>query len=171
MTNGHLTETRIIAAKIYSCLPDNLKSEINLSDLQQAAMLHDYGKVLVPKEILNKKGALTPKEKEIMELHSEFGYELLKQQGVNERVLNLIKYHHQKPDGKGYPIIDNNYEYGISTQVLAVADMYSALREDRSYHKARTKKEALEIIFQEAEKGAISKDVYKALETAVIQGA
>ena len=56
-------------------------------------MLHDYGKVLIPKEILNKKGALTPEEKQIMELHSEFGYELLKQQGVKEEVLNLIKYH------------------------------------------------------------------------------
>ncbi len=70
MKNGHLTATRILAAKIYSSLPEELKKEVNLPDLQQAAMLHDYGKVLIPKEILNKEGALTPEEKQIMELQS-----------------------------------------------------------------------------------------------------
>lgn len=167
MTQGHLTETRIIAAKIYSALPPDIKSEANLPDLQQAAMLHDYGKVLIPKEILNKKGALTPQEKKIMELHSEFGYELLKQQGVNERVLTLIKYHHQKPDGSGYPQINPNFEYSISMQILEAADMYSALTEERVYHKAFTKAEALEIIHKEVESGVISQEIFNALKKSV----
>ena len=164
MTKGHLTNTRILAAKIYSGLPSKMKSEVNLSNLQQAAMLHDYGKVLIPKEILNKKGVLTPDEKKIMELHSEFGYELLKQQGVNEEVLKLIKYHHQKPDGSGYPSVNQDFEYGIASQILEAADMYSALTEDRAYHKACTKEEALAIIYHEVEKGVICQEVFDALK-------
>lgn len=166
MTHHH-TATRVIAAKIYSALPENMKSEVNLPDLQQAAMLHDYGKVLIPKEILNKEGALTPEEKKIMELHSEFGYELLKQQGVNEHVLNLIKYHHQKPDGSGYPVADNSFEYSISAQILEAADMYSALTEERTYHKACTKNEALNIIYKEVESKTISQEVFDALKKSV----
>lgn len=167
MKNGHLTATRILAAKIYSALPEELKENVNLSNLQQAAMLHDYGKVLIPKEILNKNGALTPEEKQIMELHSEFGYELLRQQGVNEDVLNLIKYHHQKPDGNGYPAIDNDFEYNISSQILEAADMYSALTEERAYHKASTKEEALEIIYEEVKKGIIRSEVFDALKKSL----
>lgn len=163
----HLTTTRVIAAKIYSALPPELKKEVNLSDLQQAAMLHDYGKVLIPKEILNKKGALTPEEKKIMELHSEFGYELLKGQGVNERVLNLIKYHHQKPDGSGYPAIDNDFEHNISAEILEAADMFSALTEERAYHKPCSKEEALDIISKETKKGIISQQVFEALKKCV----
>ena len=167
MTQGHLTTTRILVAKIYSALPAEIKKEVNISNLQQAAMLHDYGKVLIPKEILNKKGALTPEEKKIMELHSEFGYELLKQQGVNEEVLNLIKYHHQKPDGNGYPLIDDNFEYNISSQILKIADMYSALVEERPYHRACTKEEALDIIKKEIEDGIICQEVYDALKKSI----
>ncbi len=164
MTKGHLISTRIIAAKIYSALPAEMKSEVNISDLQQAAMLHDYGKVLIPKEILNKKGALTPEEKKIMELHSEFGYELLKQQGVSDDVLNLIKYHHQIPDGSGYPCVNKDFEYSLSLQILTAADKYSALTEERAYHKACTKEEALGIIQKDVNNGTISQEVFDALK-------
>ena len=71
LKDGHLKHTRIVTAQIYSSLPNDLKQEINLAELQEAAMLHDYGKILIPDSILNKKGKLTPKEKEIMDLHSE----------------------------------------------------------------------------------------------------
>ena len=167
MANGHLTATRILAAKIYSALPQELKAEVNLPNLQEAAMLHDYGKVLIPKEILNKKGTLTSEEKKIMELHTEFGYELLKQQGVKEDVLNLIKYHHQKPDGSGYPAINKDFEFNLSVQILEAADMYSALTEERAYHKASSKDEALEIIYKEVEGGVISQEVFDALKKSV----
>ena len=167
MTQQHLTAARIITAQIYSALPKELKSEVNLPDLQQAAMLHDYGKVLIPKEILNKKCALTPEERKIMELHSEFGYELLKQQGVKNNVLNLVKYHHQKPDGSGYPAVNLDFEYNLSVQILEAADKYSALTEDRPYHKACTKNEALDIIHKDVESGTISQEVFDALKKGV----
>ena len=167
MTQGHLTVTRILVAKIYSALPAELKKEVNLPELQQAAMLHDYGKILIPKEILYKQGTLTEDEKKIMELHAELGYELLKQQGVNENVLSLIKYHHQKPDGSGYPAIKNDFEYNLSSQILEAADMYSALTEERAYHKAYSKEDALNIVYENVTSGAISQEVFDALKKSI----
>ena len=167
LKQGHLKDTRIIAAKMYSSLPQETKKTINLSNLQQAAMLHDYGKVLIPENILNKNGKLSDKEKKIMELHSELGYELLKQQGINDEVLNLVKYHHQTPDGKGYPAITNDFTPDVSSQILATADKYSALREKRSYKDALSREEALKIIKEDVNNGIISQEVYNALEKNV----
>ena len=135
-----------------------MKYEINTEEIQQAAMLHDYGKVLIPKEILYKEGKLTLKERKIMDLHSEFGYQILKEKGISERVLNLIKQHHKKNT------TNDNKKLDIEVQILEVADMYSALTEDRAYHKAYSKEEALNIIYKEVEAGIISKKVYDALK-------
>lgn len=166
LKQGHLKDTRIITAKMYSALPAELKTEVNLTDLQQAAMLHDYGKVLIPEKVLNKSGKLNDEEKKIMELHSELGVELLKKQGVNENILRLVKYHHQTPQGKGYPRADDEFKFDISAQILVAADKYSALREKRSYKDAMNKDEALEVIKKDFETGLISREVYEALKKA-----
>ena len=167
LKNGHLMDTRITAAKMYSALPKDMKAQVNLMDLQQAAMLHDYGKALIPDKILNKQGKLTSEEKKIMELHSELGYELLKQQGVNKNVLNMVKYHHQNPQGSGYPSTSEDYNHDISTQILATADKYSALREKRSYKESLSRKQALDIIKDDAANGLIEPEIYNALEKTV----
>lgn len=167
LKNGHLMDTRITAAKMYSSLPQEMKSEVNLSDLQQAAMLHDYGKVLVPEKILNKSSKLDEKEREIMKLHSELGYELLKDQGVNKNVLDLVKYHHQTPNGDGYPAITNDFRHNVSSEIITTADKYSALREKRSYKDALSREDALNMIKDDVEKGLISQEVYNALEKSV----
>lgn len=168
LKKGHLKDCRVVAAKIYSALPADLKSEVNLPRLQEAAMLHDYGKVLIPKNILNKNGKLNPQEKEIMELHPILSYELLKNKKVNQETLKLIKYHHQNLKNTGYPKIDDDFEYGLEAQILSAADKYSALREERSYKSALAKFEALEIMAKEVNEGNISQEVYTAL-TKVIE--
>ena len=167
LKKGHLKDTRIVSAQIYSALPPELKKEINQTEIQQAAMFHDYGKVLITDSILNKEGKLSEKEREIMQLHSELGYELLKNKGLDKNTLNLIKYHHQTPDGKGYPTAPNNFSYGIDFQILNTADKYAALREKRSYKDAMTRKEALEIIKEDISKGLILQEVYDALQKGV----
>lgn len=167
LKQGHLKDTRVVAAQIYSSLPQEMKQELNPSEIQQAAMFHDYGKVLIPNSILNKAGKLTDEEKEIMQLHSELGYELLKNKGLSENTLNLIKYHHQTPTGEGYPKVASDFVYGIDTQILNAADKYSALREKRSYKDAMSREDALNIIKEDADKGLISQEVYNALQKAV----
>ena len=130
-------------------------------------MFHDYGKVLIPAEILNKKGKLNEQERAIMELHPELGYELLKNKGFDERTLNLIKDHHQNLHGNGYPKPDGDFEYNLETQILSTADKYTALREKRSYKNPMSKYEALEILAKEVNLGNISQNVYNALVKAV----
>ena len=166
LKKGHMKDTRVVAAQIYSSLPAELKKEVSLPNLQEAAMLHDYGKVLIPNSILNKAGRLDADEREIMELHSELGYELLKNKGLSEKTLNLIKYHHQNLNRNGYPIAKKDFEYGIDAQILSTADKYTALREKRSYKNPLGKYEAFEIIAKDVNDGRISQDVY----TAMIKG-
>ena len=163
LKKNHLSDTRVIAAKIYSALPAELKSQVNLQDLQQAAMLHDFGKILIPDNILNKHRPLTDKEKEIVALHSELGYEMLKNQNLNKNVLNLIKYHHQLPNGSGYPKIKEDYLPDKASEILMAADKYSALREQRSYKDAMSRQEALDTIKEDVNTGLISPEIYQAL--------
>lgn len=164
---GHLNDTRVVAAKIYSSLPEELKKNSNLAHIQEAAMLHDFGKVLIPNSILSKAGKLNPEELSIMKLHSELSYELLKNKGLSDDTLNLIKYHHQNLNGNGYPAKNDGYKYGIENEIISVADKYSALREKRSYKNPLGKYEALEIIAKEVNKGNISQNVYTALLKSV----
>ncbi len=166
LKSGHMNDTRVIAAKMYSSLPKELKEQVNLSDVQQAAMYHDYGKVLIPDSILNKNGKLDSKEQAIMELHSELGYELLKNKGLNENTLNLIKYHHQNHTHTGYPNIATGYQDNLEQEILTVADKYSALCEERSYKKGMSSKEALKIIEEDVKNGNISQIAYEALVKA-----
>ena len=163
----HLLSTRILAANIYSGLPRELKEQINLQDLQDAAMFHDYGKVLIPDNVLNKHGKLNDEEWDIMKLHSELGYELIKNKNISNHAMNLIKYHHQGPEGNGYPQIDKDFDYGIDSQILTVADKYNALVEARSYKEAMSKEDALGIIAKDVENGTISQEVFDALQKAV----
>lgn len=155
LKRGHLAETRVVAAQIYSSLPGELKSEVNMSDLQQAAMFHDWGKALIPPSVLNKAGEFNDKEYEIMNLHSELGYEMLKNKGLNKNTLEMIRNHHTKGSND------------VGTQVLSAADKYCALREERCYKAALSKDEALKILYEDVQNGVIMPEIYNALKRAV----
>lgn len=155
ITNTHLTSTAAVALQLAN------KMGVSVSDrqiLEQACYFHDFGKVLVPPEIVNKPGALTEEEHNLMQLHSELGYELLSNAGMNKRVLNLIKNHHM-------PLEVNN---DILGQILSVADIYSALREQRSYKKPLTEKESISILDQKAQNGEVSTEVVNTLKTIIV---
>ena len=126
--------------------------------LEQACVFHDFGKILIPTEILNKPGELTPDEKKIMDLHAEFGYELLSNTNIDKKVLNLVKNHHM-------PQAANN---DILGEILSVADIYSALREQRSYKQPLTQKEAMQILDQKAQKGEVSTEVVNSLKSVIV---
>ena len=164
LTCGHMNETCNIAIGVYSLLSDDIKSKVNQSSLKQASMLHDLGKVLIPSKILNKPAKLNIKERKIMNIHSTLGYELLKTQGVNEDVLNLIKYHHQNLKHSGYPTLPpENTSADIGVQIISIADKYSALRESRVYRRRLSRTESLLILYREVREGKIMPCVYNAL--------
>lgn len=153
--NTHLTTTTAYALQIANKL--NLSSyEKNI--LEQACVFHDFGKVLIPPEILNKPGVLTDEEKQKVDLHADLGYELLSQTGLNKRVLNLIKNHH------------NPSSEDLLAQILSVADMYSALREVRCYKKPLSNMEAVKILDQKAQNGEVSTEVVAALKSSIPAG-
>ena len=151
--NSHITTTTAFALEIANTMG---LSQADKKVLEQACVFHDFGKVLIPKEIIDKQGLLTNEEKQIMDLHSELGAELLKSTGMSERVINLVKNHHNA---------GNNTD--ILGQILSVADIYSALRETRSYKEALTEREALEILDQKAKNGEVSTEVVSALKATL----
>ncbi|MBQ6516475.1 HD domain-containing protein [bacterium] len=164
---NHLNDTKNIALGIYDKLPEDIKTSINKINLIDAAMLHDFGKVLIPNEILNKNSSLNDKEKEVMQLHSELGYEMLQTQDIDPETLKLIKYHHQNSHNTGYPKIQDLYEHNFAADVLHAADVYSALRENRCYKKSLSPEQALSILKQEVSAGTLNNKVYSALENYV----
>ncbi len=153
LTEGHLEATRTVANGIISYLPPAAKQKINKPAIQQASLLHDFGKVLIPEKILCKEGKLTENEKRIMDLHSELGYQMLLSQNINQTTLNLIKNHHK-------PLTSND---DINLQVLQLADRFAALKEERVYKDAFSDKKALGILYKDAKEGKIHPQVFTAL--------
>lgn len=98
-------------------------------------LLHDVGKAQIPKEILNKPSRLTNEEYEIMKTHSEKGYEMLKKIPLAKKngVLDMIRYHHERFDGKGYPSNLKGYEIPKVARIMAIADSFDAMTSKRAY--------------------------------------
>ena len=163
LVKNHLPKTKNAAIGIANKLPKEFKSEVDFQALQKASVLHDYGKVLIPEKILNKEGKLTPQEREIMQKHSVLGYEMLKNTDLDQETLHLIRNHHQNAQKSGYPAADDNFVADINLQILSAADVYSALREKRSYKIEMTKNQALAIMHNDVKQGKMHPYVFKAL--------
>jgi len=160
----HCKDTQEIALNIAKNLPQALKQQVNIKNLKDGAMLHDFGKVLIPPEILNKTSSLTPEEHKIMDLHTEIGYQLLKNSGVNDEILNLVKYHHNNIDEING---NKNFIPDINLQILNLADKYSALTEPRVYKDAFNPKKALTIIYSDVKQGKIHPFLFNALVKSI----
>lgn len=104
--------------------------------ITEAARLHDIGKVSTPDEVLQKPGALAPEEWDVMHRHSEAGYELLQQLSDFWEGAELVRAHHERPDGRGYPRGASGLELPIEASIISVCDAYDAMTSDRVYRKA-----------------------------------
>lgn len=111
--------------------------------LRLGAYLHDVGKVRIPHEILNKPGRLTEAEFEVMKLHTVHGIELLAEVEFPWDLKPLIRWHHEKLDGSGYPDQLKGDEIPIGAQVICIVDVYDALTTTRSYRPSLSRAEAL----------------------------
>ena len=121
-------------------------------DIGVAGLLHDVGKSKIPEELINKPGRLTDEEFEIMKQHSVFGYRLLKEKGdLSEDILLGVLQHHEKINGRGYPMQVENKYIGRYARILAVVDVYDALVTERAYKKAFSQRDAIEIIMSMTE--------------------
>ena len=112
-----------------------------------AGLLHDVGKSQIPNEILNKPGRLTEPEFEIMKQHSVFGYRILQEKGgIPQQVLMGVLQHHEKINGKGYPLGVKDKYIGPFARILSVVDIYDALVTERPYKKGFSQRDAVEMI-------------------------
>lgn len=114
--------------------------------LKKAALLHDLGKVGIRTEVLLKPGRLTDEEYEEVKLHSTYGYEIACFVNEDNDVLDAIKYHHERYDGKGYPEGLAGDEIPFLSTIIAVADTYDAMTSDRPYRKGLDREIAREEI-------------------------
>lgn len=123
-----------------------------LEDLRRGSLLHDIGKIGIPDRILLKPASLTPEERQIMQIHASFGYELLKPIKYLERAIVVPYCHHERWDGTGYPQQLKGEEIPLLARIFAVADVYDAMTTDRPYRPALSKAEALAYITSQSGK-------------------
>lgn len=163
LLSNHATDTQNITKGIIENLPFALQSKVDAKAIEDASYLHDLGKVLIPPEVLNKPGRLDEYETKIMHTHSELSYELLKNSGLDDKTLKLIRNHHQNAQKSGYPWVDKDFKADLNLQILSAADKYSALTEKRTYKKPMNSQQALTIIYQDVKDGKLHPFVFKAL--------
>lgn len=131
---------------------------VNLSakevrELKWGAYIHDVGKIGIPDSILMKPGKLTPQEYEVMKKHTIIGEEICQTLKPLQRILPIIRSHHERWDGTGYPDGLKGSEIPDLVMLFQFVDIYEALTSERPYKKACSKEEALEILWEEADLG------------------
>ncbi|HEX7939974.1 MAG TPA: tetratricopeptide repeat protein [Gemmatimonadaceae bacterium] len=139
-----------------------------LTGIQLGAYLHDVGKVKVPHEVLNKPGPLTRDEFEIVKMHPVWGVELLEEVEFPWDIKAVIRWHHEKADGTGYPDRLTGDEIPLSAQIVGIVDVYDALTTDRPYRPALSRDEAIAEITRI--RASWSDEVYEAFVASVGQG-
>jgi HD-GYP domain-containing protein (c-di-GMP phosphodiesterase class II) len=110
-------------------------------------MLHDMGKSKIPLEILNKEGAFSEAEFEVMKTHTTFGYEILSQKNdLSDEIANVAHSHHERLNGRGYPRALKAKDISYFSRIVSIADAYDAITSKRVYSPSKTSLEALRIL-------------------------
>jgi diguanylate cyclase (GGDEF)-like protein/putative nucleotidyltransferase with HDIG domain len=111
--------------------------------VRQAAFLHDIGKIAIPEYILNKPGRLTSEEYSFMKTHAAFGADLLMQSRGLRHLAPMVRHHHERWDGQGYPDALRGAEIPLEARILNVCDSVEAMASDRPYHKGMSTREII----------------------------
>jgi putative two-component system response regulator len=136
--------------------------------LRRGGLVHDIGKLAVPESILLKPGPLTPEERKIMEKHTIDGERICAPLRSFRHVLPIIRHHHEKWDGSGYPDGLKGEKIPLTARILQVTDIYDALTTDRPYRKALPLEKALAIMREEVKRGWWDASLMNELEALVI---
>jgi putative two-component system response regulator len=144
-----------------------LSAELRVA-LRRGGLVHDIGKLSVPESILLKPGPLTPEERKIMEQHTVIGEKICAPLRSFRHVLPIIRHHHEKWDGSGYPDGLKGEKIPLTARILQVTDIYDALTTDRPYRKALPVEKALAIMREEVKRGWWDASLMNELEALVI---
>ena len=142
-THGHVRRTQIYATEMGRLLK---VGDHELRALVAGALLHDIGKLAVPEYILNKPGKLTEAEFAKMKIHPTVGGDILKRVNFPYPVEDIVRYHHEKWDGSGYPRGLRSSEIPLVARIISVVDFYDATRCDRPYRKGMKREDSLALL-------------------------
>ncbi|MFA5088696.1 MAG: HD domain-containing phosphohydrolase [Candidatus Omnitrophota bacterium] len=157
-SRGHLDRVASYCVKI----AEKLKlSQDDITVLRDAARLHDVGKIGIPDEILMKPAPLSDKEMEMMKKHAEIGESIIKPVHSLRSLCDIVRHHHEKLDGSGYPDGLQGDQIALLVRISVVADIFDALTTDRPYRKRYPAQEALNQL--RAMKDKIDQDIVEAL--------
>jgi diguanylate cyclase (GGDEF)-like protein/putative nucleotidyltransferase with HDIG domain len=148
-THGHLQRVQVYASEMAKDLGLN---EEECSALRAASLLHDIGKLAVPEHIISKPGRLTPEEFEKMKIHPVVGAEILERVKFPYPVVPIVRAHHEKWDGSGYPYGLSGEAIPMGARILSVVDCLDALATDRQYRRALPLEEAMKVVISESGK-------------------
>jgi putative nucleotidyltransferase with HDIG domain len=139
-----ITADHVFRVQVYACgLARHFglgKPEIEA--IKAGALLHDVGKIAVPDYILNKPGKLTAAEFDKMKIHTVVGAQIMERVNFPYPVVPIVRHHHERWDGRGYPDALRGAQIPLTARILTVADCFDAVREDRQYRKGMTREEA-----------------------------
>lgn len=131
--------------------------------LRLGGIFHDLGKIAVPDIVLHKPGGLTPEEFEIIKAHPGVGYDLCRPMHTLEKMLPLIRHHHEKLDGSGYPDRLSGSQITLPVRIITVVDVFDALATDRPYKKAFPRDKCFAILRDGVERGWWDREVVETL--------
>ncbi len=130
--DGHSMHVYNIVSVFYDYLPGECQRKISRENLKLSALLHDIGKLGIPRSVITKRGKLTPAERDLIKKHPEISVEILKPLDFMAKVEDIIRCHHERVDGSGYLNLKGD-SIPIEARIIAIADTYSALTMDRTY--------------------------------------
>jgi len=164
-THDHLQRVRVYAVEVAKELKVDQEG---MEALQAAALLHDIGKLAIPEHIISKPGRLTPEEFEKMKIHPLVGAEILERVRFPYPVVPIVRAHHEKFDGTGYPMGLKGTQIPIGARILAAVDFLDALASDRQYRRALPLNEAMARLVDESGK-SFDPQVVRVLERKYVE--
>ncbi len=166
-TCGHIERVAMYAVEIGKHF-DLTTDELNA--LRIGAMVHDIGKVSVPDQILNKPGRLDDDEMRLMQRHPLVGYDILQPMRTFRTALPIVRWHHERPNGTGYPDGLGGEDLPLQPRIVAVADCFDAISTDRPYRSAMPMSKCKDLLRELAEKDDLDPKVVGVLLDILAQG-
>ena len=163
-TRGHCDRLSSMSAQLGERLGI---SEAEIKALRRAGIVHDVGKVAVPDSILLKPGPLSQEETQVMRQHPVVGEHICEPLKTFRLVLPIIRHHHERSDGSGYPDHLRGSDIPLTARIMQLADVYDALTTDRPYRKADDSNTALGIMTEEARRGWLDRDLFDAFREMI----
>jgi putative two-component system response regulator len=165
-TQGHVERVSNLAMQLGAYMGLSAEEQ---DSLRKGGILHDIGKIGVPDSILNKAGPLTAEERLIIRMHPEQGAHICEKLKSIRGAIPIIRHHHEKMDGTGYPDRLEGNDIPLLARILTTVDIYDALTTTRSYRKSLPHEMAMELMWDETRKGWWDKEVVGEFEHMLVE--